>query len=142
MKTYHGSCHCKAIKYEVTLDISEGIHKCNCTYCYKTKYQKVFAKFENLKVTSGKELLSDYRGPDSAWPKDHIHHHFCTTCGVQLFSKGFLEMGKEPFTGWFYAVNIATLDDMTPQEIIAAPVIYEDGLHDKQLEVPQETRHL
>lgn len=140
LKTYQGSCHCQQVKFQVKLDLSQGIRKCNCTYCYKTKYQKVFSKFEDLKITSGNEQLSDYRGPDSTWPPDAIHHFFCKSCGVQVFSKGYLEF--EPFNGWFYAVNISTLDDLSPDEIISAPVIYEDGLHDRQMETPSETRHL
>lgn len=140
MKIYHGSCHCQKVKFQVKLNISQGIRKCNCTFCYKTKYQKTFAAFDDLKITDGAGNLADYRGIDSTWPPDAIHHYFCKICGVQPFSKGYLDM--EPFNGWFYAVNIATLDDMTAEEIISAPVIYEDGLHDKQLETPAETRHL
>lgn len=140
MKSFKGSCHCKKVNFEVKLDLSQGIRKCNCTFCYKTKYQKVFSAFDDLKIISGNDELSDYRAPDSSWAPDTIFHYFCKTCGVQPFSKGYLEI--EPFNGWFYAVNLATLDDITPGEIIAAPVIYEDGLHDNQMQAPVETRHL
>lgn len=141
-KKYHGSCHCQVVKFDVSLDFSKGIHKCNCTYCYKTKYLKVFTKAENLKITQGEDTLRNYHALTSTWPDGNIHHYFCTNCGVQMFSKGFLEMDHEIFNGWFYAVNAAVLDNVSPQEIINAPVIYEDGLHDKQLEAPKETRHL
>lgn len=140
MKSYSGSCHCKNIQFTVKMDLAKGIHKCNCTYCFKTKYQKVFTKAENLSVTQGE--LKDYKAQDSSWPEGTIHHNFCGNCGVQVFSRGFLEMGMEPFNGWFYAVNLASIDTVTPEEIISAPVIFEDGLHDKQLEAPAETRHL
>lgn len=142
MKTYQASCHCKRIKFEAKLDVSQGIHKCNCTYCYKTKYLKVFTKVDNLRLISGEQDMSNYHASPSSWPEGHIHHYFCKNCGVQVFSKGFLEMNKEPFTGWFYAVNLATVDNIEPEEIIQAPVIYEDGLHDNQLNPPKETRHL
>ena len=140
MNDYTGSCHCKDITFSVRMDLTEGIHKCNCTYCFKTKYQKVFTKAENLVVTSGEPR--NYNAKDSSWPEGTIFHYFCGNCGVQVFSKGFLEMDIEPFTGWFYAVNLAAIDNITPAEIIAAPVIFEDGLHDKQMEAPVETRHL
>lgn len=142
MKTYQGSCHCKEVQFEVSLELSQGIHKCNCTYCYKTKYQKVFTKTENLKLKSSEVSLKNYHATPSSWPPGHIHHYFCGRCGVQVFSKGYLEMDHDIFNGWFYAVNLSTLDDVTPEEIIAAPVIFEDGLHDNQLNPPSETRHL
>lgn len=140
MKTYNGSCHCKEITFTVKLDVSLGIHKCNCTYCYKTKYRKVFAKVDDLELKSGNP--NDYQASPSSWPEGHIHHHFCGNCGVQVFSKGFLEMDHEIFNGWFYAVNLAVIDNISPEEIISAPVIFEDGLHDRQMEAPAETRHL
>ena len=140
LKKYEGSCHCRKVKFEVKLDLSQGIRKCNCTYCYKTKYQKVFAKEPDLSIKSGEDHLTDYRAPDSSWPPGAIHHFFCRVCGIQVFSKGYLEV--DPFNGWFYAVNVASLDSCSPEEIIQSPVIYEDGLHDRQMETPEETRHL
>lgn len=140
MKEYQGSCHCRNITFSVRMDVSKGIHKCNCTYCYKTKYQKVFTKAENLTLKSG--ILKDYKAAKSSWPEGTIFHYFCENCGVQVFSKGFLEMDHDIFDGWFYAVNLAAIDDVTPEEILAAPVIFEDGLHDKQMEEPSETSHL
>lgn len=140
LKKYTGSCHCKAVQYEVKLDISQGIRKCNCTFCYKTKMQKVFADFDKFRLLTSEFELSDYRGPDSKWPPGKIHHYFCKTCGVRCFTKGYLQ--QAPFNGWFYCINISTLDGLTPEEIIHAPVIYEDGLHDQFEVPPHETRHL
>lgn len=142
MKTYQASCHCKNVRFSVSLDISKGIHKCNCTYCFKTKYQKVFTKVQNLTLATSEEQLTNYHAKDSSWPPGHIHHYFCSTCGVQVFSKGYLEMEAEPFNGWFYAVNLATVDDISAEEIIKSPVIYEDGINDDHLNPPNETRHL
>jgi hypothetical protein len=139
-KTFHGSCHCGAVRYTARIDLADGIHKCNCTWCVKQKTRKVFSYGDGLQLLSGADQLTTYRAANSSWPDGHIHHQFCRTCGVNVFSRGYLDM--HPFDGWFHAVNLNTLDDVTPDEIIAAPVIYEDGLHDRQMEPPTETRHL
>lgn len=44
--------------------------------------------------------------------------------------------------GNFWAVNVACLDDATEEELAAAPVIYEDGKHDRQMEAPAITSYL
>lgn len=141
-KMYLASCHCQKIKFKFSWDPALGIHKCNCTYCYKTKYQKVFVKHGDLELQSGDNFLATYHAEPSNWHKDHIHHHFCKNCGVQVYSKGFLQMDHEIFNGWFYAVNLATCDNITPEEIISTPVIFENGIEDNQMHPPKETRHL
>jgi hypothetical protein len=139
-RTYHGSCHCGAVRFSARIDLGEGIRKCNCTWCVKQKLWKVFSYGDGLVLETGAGALADYRAAGSSWPEGHIHHHFCRTCGVNVFSRGFID--APPFDGWFHAVNLNALDDVTPEEILAAPVIFEDGLHDRQLEPPAETRHL
>jgi hypothetical protein len=140
LQTYHGSCHCQAVRFTARIDLDDGIRKCNCTWCVKQKVAKVFSFKDGVQILSGADRLADYQAADSAWPEGHIHHRFCKTCGVNVFSRGYLDM--PPFNGWFHAVNLNALDDVTPQAIIAAPVIYEDGIHDRQMEPPAETRHL
>lgn len=109
MKLYHGSCHCQEVKFEVELDLTQGIHKCNCTYCYKTKYLKVFSKADKLKLLTDPNRLRDYKATPSSWPEGHIHHYFCDRCGVQLFSKAYLELDMEPFNGWFMPLILPRL---------------------------------
>ena len=139
LKTYAASCHCGAAHFTASLDLSEGIRKCNCTYCFKTGYRKAFAYGDGIEVTRGEDMIGHYAAEPSSWPPGHIDHMFCTRCGTQLFSRGYLEL--EPFNGWFHAVNVSTLD-ATPEELDAAPIVYEDGLHDRQDQAPVLTRYL
>ena len=139
-QTYHGSCHCGAVRFECDLDLSAGTRRCNCSYCTKTRMWKVFALAGEFRLTEGEAVLSDYRAAGSNWPEGNVHHYFCGRCGVRSFSKGHLEM--DPFNSWFHAVNIACLDDASDEELAAAPIQYEDGRNDNWDDPPAVTRHL
>lgn len=139
-RTYHGSCHCGAVHFECDVDLAEGTRRCNCSFCAKTRFWKVFAIGDAFRLTAGKGMLSDYRAPNSNWPEGHIHHYFCSRCGVRGFAKGYLEL--EPFNGWFHAVNIATLDDVGDEELAAVPIGYENGREDDYDHPPAIFAHL
>jgi hypothetical protein len=137
-KLFHGSCHCGAIRFEADIDLAEGIRKCNCSFCLKLGYKKSFAAHDALRVTSGKQTMRDYQAKPSSWPAGDINHYMCPECGTHPFSRGHLDfMG-----GDFWAVNVACLDDVSEEELAAAPTIYEDGKRDRQLEAPEITSYL
>jgi hypothetical protein len=137
-RTFHGSCHCGAIAFETELDLSQGIRKCNCSFCWKLGYRKAFAAYDALRIVRGRDAMHDYQPVPLHWPPGDINHYHCPHCGAHPFSRGRLEM----MGGDFWAVNVACLDDATEQELAAAPVIYEDGRRDRQLETPQITAYL
>ena len=72
-KTYHGSCHCGAIRFEAELDLAEGIRKCNCSFCLKLGYKKSFTGYEALRAVEGKDMR-DYKAVPSNWPEGDINH--------------------------------------------------------------------
>lgn len=135
-KVFNGSCHCGAITFTADLDLGRGIHKCNCTFCRKTGVQKAFAAEDALVVTKGEPAI--YHAAKSAWPKGDIDHYLCRVCGVHPFSRGRLDQ----LGGVFWAVNVACFDDVAESDLAAAPLIYEDGLHDRQRRAPDVTSYL
>ncbi len=132
-KTYHGSCHCGAVRFECELDLAEGTSRCNCSICTKTRFWKAIARADEFRLLHGEDALVDYQ-----FGSNSIHHRFCSRCGVKPFGSGEMEA----LGGRFYAVNIACLDDATDEELAQAPVIHEDGRNDRWDRAPAETRYL
>ena len=139
-KTYSGSCHCGAIRFQCTLNLAKGTRRCNCSFCVKSRFWKAFAMNGDFQLLQGEADLGDYQASPSAWPEGDVHHYFCKHCGIRPFSKGYLEI--EPFNGFFHAVNIATLDGVTDQEFAGVPIQYEDGRADRHESAPEIASHL
>jgi hypothetical protein len=138
-KTYHGSCHCGAVRFECEIDLARGTSKCNCSMCLKTRYWKTLVKADAFRLIEGEETLTDYQ-----FGSNTIHHLFCSRCGVKPFGRALLDVtfGGETLSGEYYAVNVACLDDAAPGELADAPVRYEDGRNDDWESRPDEVRHL
>jgi hypothetical protein len=132
-KTYRGSCHCGAVKFEADFDLAQGTNKCNCTICTKTRNWNVIVKPEAFRLTSGEQSLSDYQ-----FGGNQGHHLFCRTCGVRTFERGYVEQ----IGGHFVSIKIGSLDDVDPAELAEAPVRYSNGRDNAWWESPKETRHL
>jgi len=131
-KTYKGSCHCGAVRFEADIDLSQGVAKCNCSICFKTRAWMAFIPADAFRLLAGESSLRDYQ-----FARKAIHHLFCGQCGVRSFARGSDGKGNE-----FRAVRVNCLDGVDPQELIDAPVKYMDMLHDDFKSAPAETRHL
>ena len=133
LKTFHGSCHCGAVKYEAAIDLSHGTAKCNCTFCLKARAWKAFVRPADFRLEAGADRLTAYR----KHPQASLKHH-CAVCGVRTHETGSADYMGGDFVGVF----VATLDDATPDDLLSGPIRFSDGRHDNWREPPADTRHL
>jgi hypothetical protein len=131
-KTYRGSCHCGAVRFEADIDLTQGTFKCNCSICKKTRAWLAPVPAADFRLLAGDDALHEYQ-----FARRRLHHLFCGTCGVRSFSRGTDAKGGE-----MYAVRVNCLDGADPAELIAAPVRYFNMAHDDMKSPPAETRHL
>ena len=99
MKTYTGSCHCGAVRFEIETDLT-GVTECNCSICAKKGALHHRVPPERFKLLSGGESIGLYQfGTKTA------KHWFCQYCGIHPFS-------NPRSAPDLYSINVRCLDDL------------------------------
>ena len=100
--THHGGCHCGAVRYTVSLDVSAPAISCKCSMCGRAGTLLALAPADKFTLDKGADNLTDYQ-----FNKHIIHHVFCKTCGIKAFARGKTAKGEDTI-----AVNVRTIDDI------------------------------
>ena len=79
--TWSGSCHCGAVRFEVSAQIDE-LTTCDCSLCVKKNAVMAKVHEDALTVTAGEEALSLYQ-----WNTRRAKHYFCSRCGIYTFHR-------------------------------------------------------
>jgi hypothetical protein len=131
IKTYSGSCHCGAVKFEADLDLTQSSYRCNCSICRRNRFWPAVATPDHFRLLAGEAELTEYR-----FNTRKNLHFFCRCCGVRPFG-----VGTETAIGKMYGVNIGCLAGVTEEELARIPITYVDGANDR-LAPPEHSSYL
>lgn len=132
MKTYNGSCHCGAVRFEADLDLTQSSYRCNCSICRRTRFWPAIAKEGGFRLLSDQEMLTEY-----LFNTKKNQHFFCKVCGVRPFG-----VGNETPMGKMYGVNIGCLEGVTEEDLSKIPITYVDGINERWTEAPRFLAHM
>lgn len=104
IKTFRGSCHCGAVRFEIDTDFPE-LTTCDCSICRRKNALMVKVHESRVRILNGEETLRTYQF--------HTHtakHYFCGTCGIYPFH-------RKRVTPDFYEINVFCLEAFDPAGI-------------------------
>ena len=77
---YNGSCHCKAITFQVEAPDEVDVEDCNCSICSKTGFLHLIVPKNKFTLLTGKNNITTY-----TYNTGVAQHYFCKTCGIKPF---------------------------------------------------------
>jgi hypothetical protein len=80
LRTYRGSCHCGAVRFEVDAGQRLVCLDCNCSICTKSGYLHLIVPRSRLRIVQGEPSLVTYM-----FGTGIARHYFCRTCGIKPF---------------------------------------------------------
>src|SRR5687768_17578963 len=131
-RTYKGSCHCGVVRFEADIDLTKPTYRCNCSICSRNRFWPAIVRPTDFRLLAGESELTKY-----LFNTKRNEHYFCKHCGVRCFGIG---NAPDPVNR-IYGVNLGCLENTTPEELAAAPIVYVDGRHDR-FEPPAITSYL
>ena len=131
-KTYQGSCHCGAVRFEADIDLAEPSYRCNCSICRRTRFWPAIAREGGFRLLAGAADLTEYR-----FNTKKNQHFFCRHCGVRGFG-----VGNDTPIGTMYGINLGCLENVSEAELAAIPIVYVDGLNNHWNDAPEFFKHL
>jgi hypothetical protein len=80
MRWRQGSCHCRAVRFEVLADAAAEVEACNCSICRRTGFLHLIVPQDRFRLLQGSGSLTEYR-----FNTGTARHSFCKVCGVKAF---------------------------------------------------------
>ena len=77
---YQGSCHCRAITFEVEAPQRLEADRCNCSICSKAGFLHLIVPRFRFTLLSGAEAITTY-----TFNTGVAQHTFCKHCGIKPF---------------------------------------------------------
>lgn len=95
--TWHGSCHCGAIRFAIVSDFPE-LTTCDCSMCRRRGALMVKVHERDFELLAGEAQLAEYQ-----FHTRTARHFFCRVCGIYPFH-------RKRVTPDYFGVNTACLD--------------------------------
>ena len=77
---YQGSCHCKAIQFEIEAPEILDADDCNCSVCTKAGFLHLILPRDNFRLIRGEDCMTTY-----TFNSGIAMHTFCKVCGIKPF---------------------------------------------------------
>lgn len=104
LRTWLGSCHCGAVRFEIDTDFPE-LTTCDCSICRRKNALMVKVHESSFRLLAGAESLTEYRFHTCT-----ARHFFCKVCGIYPFH-------RKRVTPDHLGINVFCLHDFDPAGI-------------------------
>lgn len=114
MKTYHGECHCGAVRFSFRSSEIRETERCDCSICARKGSILTVETIapEDIDIDADDGALATYRFGTRV-----ARHHFCKTCGIHTFV-------ETKFAPGHYRVNLGCVDEL---DAVRLPFVVFDG---------------
>src|SRR5215510_1324219 len=101
LKTYRGSCHCGAVRFEAEIDLAQPTYRCNCSICSRNRFWAAVVKPKDFRLLEGRNELTQY-----LFNSRQNAYFFRRTRGVRPYG-----LGNSSDVGEMVGVNIGCFEN-------------------------------